>query len=389
MKPIITLSILILILLLSTIIGCGGSSNGGPHIGHPIGPFLFTVGQTSDSLFSFQGSDSGAIFPIASTSTGGAPAAVVMQGFDIDTFNLYVADSAANNVTVLKLNATSGMASSTGIIVPVGSNPMALGLRQASGNVVANAPIDRGTLYVLNQGSNGISGFNITDTAGHMTGVTGSPFATQANPQALVVVTGGTSPANISTFVYVANGALGSISGFKANADGSLTEVAGSPFTVGANISALAGRAGGTILLASDAGNNKLLGFKISDTGVLTAFPGSPFPAGSQPGAINFAFNDFVYVANRGSNNVSGYKFDFTNSTLTPVPGSPFATGTAPVALGTTRPLQLYVANQGSSDMSAFNIDLNSGALTPVAGSPFHLPASPSAIQTLFVMNVD
>ena len=384
MKPAVALILVTALLLFA---GCGGSDNQ-ITFGHPIGPFLFTVGQTSDNLFSFQGSNSGAISPIASTSTGSAPAAVAMQGFDIDTFNLYVADSAANNVTVLKLNPTSGMASSAGIIVPVGSNPMALGLRQASGNPPPNTPVDRGALYVLNQGSNSVSGFNITDNTGHMTAVPGSPFPTQANPQALVVVTGGTSPTNISTFVYVANGALGSISGFKANADGSLTEVAGSPFAVGANITALSG-ALGTVLLASDAGNNKVLGFKISDTGALTAFLGSPFPAGSQPGAITVALSNFVYVANRGSNNVSGYKFDFTNSTLTPVPGSPFGAGTSPVALGTTRPLQLYVANQGSSDMSAFNIDQNSGALTPVAGSPFHLPAAPNAVQTLFVMNVD
>jgi 6-phosphogluconolactonase len=368
--------------------GCG-SSDHQITIGKPVGPFLFTVGQTSDNLFSFTGSDSGAISPLSSTSTGSAPSAVVMQGFDIATFNLYVADSAANNVTVLSLNPTTGMTSGTGITVPAGSNPMALGLRQASGIAVANAPLDRGALYVLNQGSNNISGFNITDTAGHMTVTPGSPFATQTNPQALAVVTGGTSPTSIATFVYVANGSLGSISGFKANADGSLTEVPGSPFAVGANITALVGRAGGTILLASDAGNNKVLGFKISDTGVLTAFPASPFAAGSQPGAIMFAFNDFVYVVNRGSNNVSAYKFDFAGSTLTPINGSPFAAGTAPIALATTRPLQLYVANQGSSDVTAFTIDSNSGVLTQVAGSPFHLPASPNAMQTLFVMNVD
>jgi len=378
-----------LLLVTALLLSAGCSSDHQLTFGHPIGPFLFTVGQTSDNLFSFQGSNSGAISPIANTSTGSAPAAVAMQSLDIETFNLYVADSAANNITVLKLDPNSGRAGATGITVPVGSNPTALGVRQPSGNSASSLPIDRGAVYVLNQGSSSISGFNVTDAAGHMTAVPGSPFATQTNPQALAVVTGGTSPTTIATFVYVANGALGSISAFRANVDGSLSEVAGSPFAAGANISALAGRSGGTILLASDAGNNKLLGFTISATGALTAFPGSPFAAGSQPGAITFAFNDFVYVTNRGSNNVSGYKFDFTNSTLTPVPGSPFAAGTSPVALGIARPLQLYVANQGSSDMSAFNIDQNSGALTPVAGSPFHLPAAPNAVQTLFVMNVD
>lgn len=383
MKPITSAFITVLLL----VAGC--SSDRVVTIGHPIGPFVFTVGQTSDNVFTFKGSDTGGISPVSSAATGHAPSAVVMQHFDISRMNLYVTDAASNNVVVLSLDPTSGMAGGTGITVPVGSNPIALGLRVAFGTVSANGPVDMGALYVLNQGSNSISGFQITDTSGHMTAVPGSPFATQANPQALAIVSGGTLPANITTFIYVANGALGTISGFKANADGSLTEVAGSPFAVGANISALTGRLGGTILLASDAGNNQVLGFKISTTGALTAFPGSPFPAGNQPGAIMFAFNDFVYVANRGGNNVSAYKFDLNSSTLTPIAGSPFPTGTSPVALGTTRPLQLYVANQGSSDLTAFNIDQNTGALTAIAGSPFHLSAPPNAIQTLFVMNVD
>jgi 6-phosphogluconolactonase len=377
----ILISIIIAITVLFIVAGCGG----GPtiHTGSPIGPFVFMVGQTSDNLFSFKGSDSGAISPLASTATGHAPSAVVMELFSTFQMNLYVTDAAANSLSVFSLDATSGMASQTGITVPVGANPIALGLRGSVG-------ADRGDIYVLNQGSNTISGFRITDVAGHMTEVPGSPFATQANPQAIAVVTSGTvSPLNLTTFVYVANGALGTISGFKANADGSLTELAGSPFPAGANISALAFRQGGGILLASDAGNNKVLGFKIDAAGALTPFAGGPVAAGSQPGALSFTFNDFVYVANRSSNNVSAYKFDFTSSTLTPVPGSPFPTGTTPVALGTTRPLQLYVANQGSSDLSGFNIDQNTGALVPIFGSPFHTPVPPSSIQTLFVMNVD
>lgn len=376
----------VLIVLLA-IAGCGGSTI---HTGSPIGPFVFMVGQTSDNLFVFRGSDNGTIAPMASAATGHAPSAVLMEAFSSFQANLYVTDAASNNLTVFSLDQSSGMVSPSGITVPVGSNPIAIGLRPPSGIGVPNTPVDRGTVYVLNQGSNSISGFQITDVAGHMTPVPGSPFATQANPQAIAVVTGGTaSPPNLTTFVYVANGALGTISGFKANADGSLTELTGSPFPAGANISALTSRLGGVILLASDAGNNKVLGFKIDAAGALTPFASGPVAARSQPGALIFSFNDFVYVTNRGSNNVSGYKFDFNSSTLTPISGSPFAAGSNPVALGTTRPLQLYVANQGSSDITGFNIDQTSGALTPISGSPFHTPTPPSSMQTLFVMNVD
>ena len=74
MKTILTYALLTFFLLLTS---CGGDSNG-PHIGSPIGPFLFTVGQTSDNLFSFKGSNSGGISPVSSTATGHAPSAIVM-----------------------------------------------------------------------------------------------------------------------------------------------------------------------------------------------------------------------------------------------------------------------------------------------------------------------
>src|SRR5262249_3508195 len=183
MKAILTFGSLILICLLSIITGCGNSS--GPHFGSPIGPFLFMVGQTSDNLFTFRGSNSGAISGTASAPTGHAPSAVVMESFSIDQMNLVVADSASNNLTVFALDPSSGMVSGTGISAAVGSNPIAIGLRRPSGSGAPNTPVDRGAVFVLNQGSNSISGFHVTDASGHMTEVPGSPFATQTNPQAI------------------------------------------------------------------------------------------------------------------------------------------------------------------------------------------------------------
>ncbi|HEY7404878.1 MAG TPA: beta-propeller fold lactonase family protein [Candidatus Angelobacter sp.] len=370
-----------LIALLVFTVSCG--SNNIIH-GSPTGPFIFMVGQTSDNLLTFKGANSGAITLSTTASTGHAPSAVTLLSLSSFQMNLFVTNSASNTVSVLALDPTTGAASSTGITATVGSNPMDIALRPPVGNGT-----DLGAIYILNRGSNSISGFRITDTSGHLAEVPGSPFATQANPQALLATSFGFSNTTITNFLYVANGTLGTISGFKINADGSLTEVTGSPFAAGANISALAPRFGGGVLFASDAGANKVLGFKFQDTGALTAFTGTGVAAGTQPGKLIVGFNDFVYVVNQGSNNVSAYKFDFAGSTLTAIAGSPFSAGSNPVALGFTRANQLYVANQGSSDVSAFNMDGNSGALTLISGSPFHVPTPPSAMQTLFVMNVD
>ncbi|HKD82484.1 MAG TPA: beta-propeller fold lactonase family protein [Candidatus Angelobacter sp.] len=369
-----------LIALLVMTAGCGSSHN--IRVGSPIGPFIFMVGENSDNVLTLKGSDSGAIAPSTIASTGHAPSAVTLLSLSTTQINLFVTNSGSNTVSVLNLDPTTGVANPAGITANVGTNPMDIALREPLFNGT-----DFGAIYVLNRGSNSISGFRIADAAGHLVEVPGSPFATQANPQALVVASFGPSVTNITNFLYVANGTLGTISGFKINADGSLTELAGSPFAAGTNISALTLRPAGGILLASDAGANKVLGFKFQDSGMLTSFTG--VAAGTQPGRLVLGSSDFVYVVNQGSNNVSVYKFDFAASTLTPVAGSPFSVGIHPVALGFTRANQLYVANLDSSNVSAFTADATTGALTPISGSPFQLSTAPDAMQTLFSRNVD
>src|SRR6185312_15999886 len=87
-------------------------------------------------------------------------------------------------------------------------------------------------LYVANRDSGNITAFLIDPTTGNLGAVPGSPFAvapgaaTLTNPQAVVMTPAG-------NFLYTANPAQGTIAGFVVNSDGSLTAVAGSPFTVG------------------------------------------------------------------------------------------------------------------------------------------------------------
>jgi 6-phosphogluconolactonase (cycloisomerase 2 family) len=345
------------------------------------------VGQTSDNLLNFKTTDSGAISFISSSATGHAPSTVLIQSPNTFQHNVYVTDSASNNLTLFNMDSASGALTPTGTSASVGSNPMAIAAFEGPTTPTSVQP-QFGFIYVLNQGSNSISAFQVTDSMGHLSAVPGSPFPTQANPQAITVTSIGNSSA-FTVFVYVANGALGSVSGFRANADGSLTELAGSPFAAGANISWVAGR--GSFIYASDAGNNAIVGLAAQANGSLTPVSGSPFAAGSQPGAISPGdFDRFLYVVNRGSNTVSGYTVDFNLGTLTPIAGSTFSTGTNPVyvAVGSNGQ-RLYVANRGSNSISAFTKDFNTGMLTPVSGSPFPVATSPNWLDTLFIMNVD
>ncbi len=73
--------------------------------------------------------------------------------------------------------------------------------------------------------------------------------------------------------------------------------------------------------------------------GTLTPVAGSPFSAGSGPGCMApDPEGKFLYVANfnfgaPGSSNISAYTIDAGTGALTPIAGSPFAAGGAPSSI--------------------------------------------------------
>ena len=370
MKTFISCAVLIVLI---ACIGCGSHSQI-PLPPGAVGPFILTVGQNADTLFNFKMDNAGAISPLASSPTGHAPSALVIQSPETFQQNVFVADSGSNNLTVFNLDTTTGKLTQAVPPVPVGTNPIAI----ASFS---------GFIYVLNQGSNNISAFQVADKTGGLISLPGSPFAVQSGAQAIAIANASTATST-AQFLYVANGAQGTISAFQIKTSGSLSEVAGSPFAAGTNLSWITTQPGaGFFVYAADAASNNVLAFKVQPDGALTPVSGSPFAVGSQPGSMRIS-NNFLYVANRGGNSISGFKMDLITGVLTPIAGSPFAVGNDPSSLTMTRG-QLYVANRGSNTISAFTSDFNTGVLTPVPGSPFAVPMSPAWIEGLFIMNVD
>lgn len=361
------------------IAGCGGSS---PiiHIGSPVGPFVLTVNPASSSVASFKGDrNSGTISPDSSAKIGSAPSAVLIQSPSTPQLNVFVTDSVANKLSLLNLDTQTGVLTDTGFSVPVGVNPVALGVLNGA-TVATLVQPQFGFIYVLNQGSNNLSVFKITDMAGHLSAVPGSPFTTPANPQSIAVAN------NNTIFIYVAAGNQ-QVAGYQANADGSLTALPALGVPATANISAVFFKF--PFLYAADTANSQILGFKVQSDGSLVSV-GPGVSTGTQPGSMTTAFGSMIYVANSGSNNISGYRQDAVTGILTPLSGFPVGAGTTPVYLSTVDALHhLYAANQGSSNLSAFTVDFNSGALVPVPGSPFAMATPPRGVETVFIMNVD
>lgn len=246
--------------------------------------------------------------------------------------------------------------------------------------------------------NNTISVFSISGS-GSLSQVSGSPFATGANPIAVAVHPSG-------NFLYVANHDAASISAYAIDpVTGSLTATPGSPFVGGGvgnpteNPSALAIDPSGKYLLVAEAGIASVAVYTINQTtGDLAELANSPFASGGVPISVAIeSHGKFAFVANDGDNDVSAYALDPATGTLTPVPGSPFLAGGSPESVATDASGKfVYVANTGGhATISAYTIDSVSGSLTEVSGSPFtsgfltsSLTADPSG-RFLYAMNGD
>jgi 6-phosphogluconolactonase len=234
---------------------------------------------------------------------------------------------------------------------------------------------------------------------------------------AVVVVTPAVASASSSVVghVYVNDNTAGTntIGGFDQHADGSLTPLAGSPFSAGgAGTGTVVGSRGsiqatqdGEWVLAVDAGSNQISVLAVAGDGSLRLAPGSPVSSGGiEP--VSIAVSDrLVYVANEG-NGTSGSNYTgFTladDGRITPLSNSTFAL--PPTALpgdilfnGTGK--NLVGIEVGTTDPSTFLIDSfrvgRDGRLTPAAGSPYPAQApgpfgsefSPTRPHRLYVSN--
>jgi 6-phosphogluconolactonase (cycloisomerase 2 family) len=143
-----------------------------------------------------------------------------------------------------------------------------------------------------------------------------------------LVSCGGTS----SHFIYAAVPAANQIGAFREDPySGVLTQLSGSPYTVGNGVRALVLYPSGQFLYAANPGQDEddVSLFAIDSNGTLNeVFPRTPVGAGPQFLAMDPA-GAYLYVANALSNTISVFSIASSSGALTPVTGSPFATNLA------------------------------------------------------------
>jgi 6-phosphogluconolactonase len=246
-----------------------------------------------------------------------------------------------------------------------------------------------GTFLFISDFQNGsVDVFAIDSQRGTLSPVAGSPFTAGLAPGA-----GGIAVDPSTKFLYVTLLNSSAVAGFTiAPGTGVLTRIMGSPFPARNTPMRAIVDPSGKFLYVSNL-NDSMGGISAytidSTSGELTAVVGSPFPTQPNfPGPNCLAIGGggkFLYVGMSGTvnanNGISGFIIDSGSGVLTQITGSPFTTGSDPQGIASDPAGKfLFTANSHDSTVSSFAIDSVSGALSPVSGSPFVTEAAPTAI---------
>jgi 6-phosphogluconolactonase (cycloisomerase 2 family) len=182
-------------------------------------------------------------------------------------------------------------------------------------------------------------------------------------------------------FLYATDLTGGRAFGYQIDpSSGSLTAIAGSPFTVASTLQP-------SIPVIDSTGHflyvsllTGIAAFAINgSTGSLTPVPGSPFSTASQP--IYLATDpvgNFLYACTVTNGTIEGFAIDPTTGVL-PSVGPPVDTTqfTSNIIVDPSGKF-VYVSIESGSSIYGFSLNPVSGALSPLAGSPFASVANPT-----------
>ena len=121
----------------------------------------------------------------------------------------------------------------------------------------------------------------------------------------------------------------------RAGADGSIEEVAGSPFDPGNDARSMALSADGAYVFVTDRDRHSIETFGLDAGGGLHAVASTPMDVPEAGELVVDAESRYLYAGSMKAGTVEAFTIEATGA-LTPVPGSPFAAGPRTGALVTT-----------------------------------------------------
>ncbi len=299
-------------------------------------------------------------------STGMSPASIWVH--PSNKF-VYVANQSEGNISLLKIDSSTGALTEVMPRTPAGITPVSL-VMDSGGNF----------LFVANETSGTISVYSIDSSSGSLTETSGSPFATNPTPVALMLTPSG-------KFLYVANAITNQplVTAYSvAPGAGTLQAILGSPFSVGVGNgpSSLTVDPAEKFLFVTNSLDNTISVLAIDPSGALAPIAASPFVTGTFPISVTVHPSGFLYVANLQSNNISAYSLDPSTGVPTQITNSPFSASGGPVFITVDSGGKfLFVCGETSRTISEFSIDSKTGALTSSSGSAT-LGSAPTSMFT-------
>ncbi len=231
----------------------------------PSGGLTFTSNFGGNGVSRLSVSSNGTLASLGITTVGTSPLGMALH--PTGSF-LFVAERGQNTATVFSVNGSTGALSKVGCCPTAGTGTQP--------TWVTVSP--RGTLvFVSNFGSDDVSVFGIDTLNYGLTG--GAKYAAGDGPFGLAV-----DPQE--QYLFVANSSADSITRFRINSNGSLTNLGTATDAGGVTPMTLAMDATGERLYVLNQGSDEISVFSVDRaTGDLTAF-GAPIPTGARPATI-------------------------------------------------------------------------------------------------------
>ncbi len=339
------------------------------------GQFSYVLNTGSDNISAFAvNARSGVIDEVTGSpfaTAGDAPTLLVLHP---KLPVIYATNEGGASITAFTINASTGALTSLGAVA-TGTTPRSFNI-DASGRFA----------YVAAPGSSELFTYAIDQTSGALSEVASSRVAIDPS-------FGGLALARSGNYLYVFNPAPGWIAPFAINAaTGAPTALAGEPIAAGTYINYLGMHPNGRFIYAKrgtqlrDEANGIVVFALNAATGALTEIAGSPFDVGANPLQIVIdprgrrLYASHVLVSPTQLQ-VRAYSIDTDSGALSVIPGSPFANSQSPesLAIDSTGKF-LYTSNTSSDVLTAYSISAADGSLSQLASSPVSAGDQPSFV---------
>lgn len=288
---------------------------------HPSKKFLYAAnsGANNVSLFTI-GTDASLTEVTPRPNAGTSPKLVIM---DSAGSYLYVGNSGSADISVFSIDSGSGVLSQVGTNFQLGISPLNMKLSPSGkflyvtgGSQQAGSP---GYIAILSVNAGVLGLISIIQPGS-------SPYGLAIDPS--------------GSHLYTANFGDNTISEFTINADGSLTELSGSPIGESSSntspVCLLIDNSGKYLYVANQQSAGNLGAYAIGSDGGLSLLSNSPFPTAAQPSFIAAdPSGKYLFVGNQSSPVIQSFNLNGSTGTLTSV--ASYTPGGTPTSIVVTQ----------------------------------------------------